>query len=193
MIATAVTVPIVVVLALVFGLVVGGGGGSTNPSTAPAALPALTPSAPPSNPAAVRPCTALIQAVPVTLDGLAPRAVHPKPDSLFVLAWGDPPVLLRCGVARPADLRPGSSAQFFQFGTAEGTHAVYFDVTSQGKNQIYTTVDRAVYIQITVPVQYHADPVTALAPVIAKTLPPVCVGGQQPGLTDTSTLCTHRK
>jgi len=188
-----VTVPIVVILALVFGLTFGGGAGSVGSSTAPGALPALTPSAPSPDPAAVKPCTALLEDLPIHLGKLAPRAVHPKPESLFVLAWGDPPVLLRCGVARPADLRPGSSAQFFQVGTAQGSGGVYFDVTSQDKDEVYTTVDRAVYIQITVPSQYHSDPVVTLANAIAKALPPVCVGGQLPGGTDPSRLCTHRK
>jgi hypothetical protein len=187
-----VTVPIVVILALVFGLGFGGGSGSGRASTAPGALPALTPSAPPSNPAAVKPCTTLLEHLPIHVGTLAPRAVHPKPDSLFVLAWGDPPVLLRCGVARPADLRPGSSAQFFQFGTAQGAGGVYFDVTSRGSDEVYTTVDRAVYIQIIVPSQYHSAPVVTLAGAIAKALPPVCVGGQA-GHTAPSKLCTHRK
>lgn len=186
------TVPIVIILALVFGLSFGGGNGSGKASTAPGALPVLTPSAPPSDPAAVKPCNALLQALPITLGKLVPRTVHPEPDTPFVVAWGDPPVLLRCGVARPADLKPGSSAQFFQFGTAQGSGGVYFDVTSQGGNEVYTTVDRAVYVQITVPSQYHSAPVVTLANAIARALPPVCVGGQA-GHTDPSTLCTHRK
>ncbi len=188
-----VTVPVVVLLALVFGLLAGTGSGPghSSASSAPAALPALTPSAPPSDPAAVAPCTKLLQNLPVHPDGLAPRAVHPHPDSEFVVAWGQPAVILRCGVARPADLHPGSTAGFVAVGQANGTGGVYFDVTSSGGDQIYTSVDRVVYVEISIPPTYHADPLVPLANAIAKAMPPVCVGGQA-GNTPSDKLCTHR-
>ena len=188
------TVPLVLLLVLVFGLLMstGGGSGSSGTSTAPGALPALTPSAPPSQAAAVAPCTRLLQNLPVRPAGLAPRAVHPHPDSEFVVGWGDPAVILRCGVARPADLHPGSTAQFLQIGQASGTGGVYFDVTSSGGDQIYTSVDRVVYVEITVPPKYSGSPLPSLADAIAKSMPPVCVGAQS-GSTPTDKLCTHRK
>lgn len=177
-----------IVLALLFGTT--GGSGNSHKS-----LPALTPSAPPSSPAANKPCTALLGALPIRLDSLSPRAVHPVPDSPFVVAWGDPAVIVRCGVARPRDLHPGSTAQFQGFGNSSGKATVYFDVTSHGSDEIYTSVDRAVYVEITLPSKYPGGTyVTALAEAIAKTMPAVCVGGQ-PGagpLPPTAQLCSRR-
>jgi len=183
-----VTLPIVIVLALLIGTT----GGSDN---SPKALAALTPSAPPSNAAAAGPCTKLLQNLPVRLDGLAPRAVHPVPDSPFVVAWGDPAVLVRCGVARPKDLHPGSTAQFTGFGSANSKDKVYFDVTSSGSDEIYTSVDRAVYVEITLPSKYPGGTyVTDLAAAIAKAMPAVCVGGQPNAgrLPPTDKLCSRR-
>jgi hypothetical protein len=183
-----VTLPIVVVLALLIGTT----GGSDK---SPKALPALTPSAPPSNAAAAAPCTKLLQNLPVRLEGLTPRTVHPVPDSPFVVAWGDPAVIVRCGVARPKDLHTGSTAQFQGFGAADGSDKVYFDVTSSGSDEIYTSVDRAVYVEITLPSKYPGSTfVTDLAGAIAKAMPAVCVGGQPYGgaLPPTDQLCSRR-
>ena len=57
--------------------------------------------APPALPAAAqRSCQELISALPTTLGERAARPVDsPSP---YVVAWGEPPVVLRCGVARPA-------------------------------------------------------------------------------------------
>jgi hypothetical protein len=183
-----VTLPIVIVLALLIGTT----GGSDN---SPKALPALTPSAPPSNAAATAPCTKLLQNLPLRLESLAPRTVHPIPDSPFVVAWGDPAVIVRCGVARPKALHPGSAARFTGFGDGTGKDKVYFDVTSSGSDEIYTSVDRAVYVEITLPSKYPgATYVTDLAEAIAKALPAVCVGGQPYGgaLPPTGQLCSRR-
>jgi hypothetical protein len=183
-----VTLPIVVVLALLIGTT----GGSDK---SPKALPALTPSAPPSSAAATAPCTKLLQNLPVRLESLAPRTVHPVPDTPFVVAWGDPAVIVRCGVARPKDLHPGSTAQFQGFGDSSGKGTVYFDVTSSGSDEIYTSVDRAVYVEITLPSKYPGSTyVTDLAAAIAKAMPAVCIGGQ-PGagsLPPTDQLCSRR-
>jgi hypothetical protein len=186
-----VTLPLVVILALLFGNA--GHHQSSAKSTSPSALPALTPTAPPSNAAAVAPCTKVLEALPEQLGDLLPRVVHPKPDSLFVVAWGDPAVILRCGVARPADLKVGSSVEFVLVGGSSGQSGAYFDVGTDHGSNVFTTVDRAVYISVTVPAKYASGPLPALAQAIAKALPPVCVGAPEPGLTDDSKLCTHRQ
>ncbi|MEO8888568.1 MAG: DUF3515 domain-containing protein [Jatrophihabitantaceae bacterium] len=175
---------------IVLALVLGGKDRST--PTAPAVLPALTPTAPAPNAAVLGPCTKVLEALPEQLGTLLPRVVHPKPYSAFVVAWGDPAVILRCGVDRPADLKPGSTVDNILIGGSDGRTGVYFDVTSVEHNEVYTSVDRAVYISITVPSKYASPPVPTLAVAIAKALPAVCVGGQEPGLTDESKLCTRR-
>jgi Protein of unknown function (DUF3515) len=181
-----VTLPLVVVLALLFG-----NAGHDKPapkSTAPVALPALTPSAPPSNAATIVPCTKLLQALPERLGDLLPRVVHPKPDSLFVVAWGDPAVLVRCGVDRPADLKPGSSD------FAPEVDGVSFLEKDVGDTNVYTSVDRAVYIELTFPKKSGSGELPVLAAAIAKALPPVCLPQALPGETPPppNRLCTHR-
>ena len=69
-------------------------------------LPAISVAAPADNPAAAAPCTKLLGALPVNLNGLQSRpALSTSP---YGVAWGDPAVVLRCGVTKPAGLVPGS-------------------------------------------------------------------------------------
>ena len=49
-------------------------------------------------------CAAVMATLPKTLDGLDERDTSPA--STDVRAWGDPPVVVRCGVDRPADYDP---------------------------------------------------------------------------------------
>ena len=60
--------------------------------------------APHPRPAADAPCTSLFQPLPVQLEGDDPRIVQSA--SPYVRAWGDPPVVLVCGVAQPAGFPP---------------------------------------------------------------------------------------
>jgi hypothetical protein len=186
LIATAVTVPLVVIIALAIGAVTGGGGESA--SSTPGVLPALTPSAPPHAAAEAAPCTKVLTRLPVQLGALAQRVVHPHPDTPFVVAWGDPPVVLACGVDRPKDLHPGSSAEFQSGGIDTGP---YYDVTSSAEANVWTTVDRGPYIAITVPATYQgADVLPPLSRAIADALPAVCT--TNPNTRDLSRLCTRR-
>jgi hypothetical protein len=149
----------------------------------------LTPAAPPSNAAASASCTKVLEALPVQLGTLAPRVVHPAPPSPYVVAWGDPAVVLRCGVSRPAALKPGSSALL------SGVNGVFW-LVHRGTSQItWTTVDRAVYVEVDVPSSYRQPPIGPLASAIAKALPRVCLPQAAPGQTPppASELCTHRK
>jgi hypothetical protein len=175
------------VLALLFA----GGGGSPSTSTPsqPAALPALTPSAPPSDPATAAPCTALLEHLPERLGALLPRTVHPKPDSVFVVAWGNPAVVLRCGVARPADLKPGS-ADFVP--VVNGVAFLEHDTPGA---HVYVSIDRAAYVEISFPKSAGSGGLPVLATAIAKAMPPVCLPQAGPGQSPPpdSQLCTHRK
>lgn len=52
-------------------------------------------------------CAELLSSLPVTIGGALARETTPK--ELPAAAWGDPPIVLRCGVARPLALTPTSS------------------------------------------------------------------------------------
>jgi hypothetical protein len=183
-----VTVPI----ALVVGLLIGGAGssdhGAQHPSASGSVLPPISASAPPSTGAVtVSKCAQVISALPLTLGGQDLRRTVSNPPSGQIQAWGDPAIVFRCGVSRPSSLVPGSSAQLFAF-----THGgPFYDVTSSSGANTYTTVDRAIYIAVTVPRKYHSDPMPTLSRAIAKVLPAVC--STDPNEPDPAKLCTRRK
>jgi hypothetical protein len=141
---------------------------------------------PPHAAAEAAPCAKVLAQLPVQLGALNPRVVHT--DSPYVVAWGDPAVILRCGVDRPKALVAGSSAEFINGGDVAGP---YFDVTRGADGNVYTTVDRGPYISITVPTKYQGGTVLPpLASAIAKALPPVC--STDPNEPDPDKLCTRR-
>jgi hypothetical protein len=130
----------------------------------------------------------VLEGLPVSLGKLAPRVVHTHPDANFVVAWGDPAIVLACGVDRPKDLQPGSGQPFVSGGSLAGP---YFDVTHVGSANVYTTVDRAPYIAVTVPSTYIvADYLPILSAVIRKALPAVC--STDSSTPDITKLCTRR-
>lgn len=156
-----------------------------DPGTAAAGgLAPVTVAAPPADPAAAGACTRLLTALPVQLGELAPRVVHPTPDSPFVVAWGDPAVVLRCGVGRPAGLKPDSADLDI------AVDGVFWLPVQHKSNTVWTTVDRAVYIELTVPKSYPQPPLAPVSDAAAKVLPAVCV--VDPAVSDASKLCTHR-
>jgi hypothetical protein len=182
-----VTVPLIVIAAFAIAHFTGSGSPSSTQSAGP--LPALTLSAPPHATSEAGACTKVLEQLPVQLQRLDPRIVHPRPDTPFVVAWGDPPVVLRCGVDRPKDLTPASGADYILGGNRAGP---FYDVQRTGDANVWTTVDRAAYISITVPAKYAAGPLPPLSRAIAQALPAVCaVAGADP-TAPTKDLCTHR-
>jgi hypothetical protein len=180
-------VPLVVILALVFGASGGGPDTTTNPTAG--VLPAVTASAPPNAATQAAACTKVLEALPVNLGKLDPRVVHTTPDTPYVVAWGNPAIVLSCGAARPKDLTPGSSTQFVAAGPDTGP---FYDVTTTGGANVFTTVDRAAYISVTVPDKYQGgDVMPPLSRAIAAALPAVCSTlDTEP---DPDKLCTRRK
>ena len=171
---------------------------STDPSTsspsssssAPKALPPISVSAPPPNSAADAPCTALLGDLPtaiVTSNGVL--SGRPAESTwTYVAAWGDPAIVLRCGVPRPAALVPNSSALLIP------VDGVTFLPVNGKKDNVFTVVDRAAYIEVTVPTSYPQPPLGPIADGIAKALPAVCLpqaGTGQPPV-DPAKLCADR-
>jgi hypothetical protein len=120
-------------------------------------------------------CTDLIRSLPTTVaDDLDARSVEPS-DALAG-AWGDPAVVLRCGVQEPAALKPTSAC--FE------VNGVGWLATQDGKEvsgdapvdatMTFTTIGRAAYVEVTVPpMDDHlaVDPLPALAMPIQQTIP----------------------
>src|SRR3954469_12513796 len=172
LIATAVLVPVVVavvVLVNVLGRSAGDGPSGQGPAvidgSTPAQredLPVLPLDVPPVTPEADASCPALMSTLPLELTGEQSRRV--QSDSPYAYAWGNPPITLICGVDRPAGYVVGVSA--IQI------HGVQWYVdTSDPDTTVWTTVDRPVYVQISLPSSVDSAPVTALTPQIAQALP----------------------
>jgi hypothetical protein len=130
-------------------------------SASAAALPAVRVAAPPASASAARSCPAFLAAVPLTLDDLAARPVDSS--SPYVAAWGEPPVLLRCGVPRPRAFVVGVETIV--------VNGVAWYPEPHGRTTVWTAVDRPVYIEATVPTGYASGPIAVLSTEIARTLP----------------------
>jgi hypothetical protein len=125
-------------------------------------LPALTvPTAPPSA-AADSACPALVDSLPGELVGETDRRV--RSTSPYVRAWGNPAVVLVCGVDRPTRFTVG--AALIQIDGVQ-----WFVDTSDPKTVVWTAVDRPVYVQVQVPASTDSAAVTELTAHLTKTLP----------------------
>jgi hypothetical protein len=184
-IATVVTLPLVLVVALLLDKSGSGSGGS---SSSPAALAPVTVSAPASSDArTVSTCANVISALPLVLGGQDVRRTVSDPASPSIVAWGDPAIVLRCGVDRPASLKPNSGDFLVS------VNSVVFLPDKQSDATVFTVIDRAVYLDVTVPTSYAQPPLGPIATAIAKVLKPVCQAQSTGGpLVPTKNLCTHR-
>ena len=100
-----------------------------------------------------------------------PEKVHGQsgrttsPSSPLTAAWGSPAIALRCGVPRPAALRPQS-----QLVTING-----IDWFGQPTDRpvTFTAVARQAYVEVTVPAKYAppGDVLIELGSAIASTIP----------------------
>ena len=171
LIAIAVLVPVVIAVVILVNVL--GGSDRADDAGGPAAIDGSTPSeradlpvlpveVPPATPEAEAACPGLMGTLPLELAGEPSRRV--ESDTPYAYAWGEPPVVLVCGVDRPAGYVVGVSA--FQINGVQW----YVD-TSDPDATVWTTVDRPVYVQITLPPEVDSAPVTALTPQIAAALP----------------------
>lgn len=187
LIATAVTVPFVVIAALAIAAISGSGTPSSPPRSSAPLGPVSVP-APPPNQAADSPCTLLLGKLPLSLPtGGATLPGRPAQSSwTYVAAWGDPVVTLRCGVPRPPQLTPGSSAELVV------AHGVAFLPVQHGDTTVWTTVDRVVYVEVSVPRVYPQQVIAVLADAILAAMPnAVC--SADPAEPDPNKLCTRRR
>ena len=170
LIAIAVLVPVVVLLVVLANVL---GGTEDDDGQGPAAvdgstpaqredLPVLPVEVPPATPEADASCPALMGTLPLELAGEPSRRVDS--DTPYAYAWGDPAIVLICGVDRPAGFVVGTS-------TIQINGVQWYVDTSDPDATVWTTVDRPVHVQITLPPEVDSAPVTALTPQIAAALP----------------------
>jgi hypothetical protein len=134
---------------------------SAPPSATPAALGPVTVAPPPSSVAAARGCPAVISRLPVVLDGRHSRpAVSASP---YVAAWGEPPIVLRCGVPRPP--------AFVRTSELSVVNGVQWLPERQPGGVRWTVVDREVYVEALVPAGATSTSVVDLSAAISQALP----------------------
>lgn len=101
---------------------------------------------PPRPPASVAHlCQALRGRLPAKVHGRSRRSTTPT--SPLVIAWGSPAIVVRCGVPRPAALKPTS-----ELVTVNGVN--WFGVPVD-RPVTFTAVGRLAYVEVTVPAAYR--------------------------------------
>jgi hypothetical protein len=166
--ATLVALPLTVVLVLLAIVLARGGGSPGAPALSPApstgavaALPPVPVAAPPAlSAAAQRSCQELIAALPTELGDLPARPVDsPSP---YVVAWGEPAITLRCGVARPVS--------FIATADVQQINGVAWFAERRGQTTAWTVVDRPVYVEVMVPAAAASGPVARLSTAVTAAL-----------------------
>jgi len=94
-------------------------------------------------------CADLVSALPGTLDDRAKRAVS---GSDYAAAWGDPAIVLRCGVGRPKG--------FDRFSQCQRTDGIDWfvpdsTITDLGADVVMTTVGRSPAVEVRLPAKYR--------------------------------------
>lgn len=110
-------------------------------------------------------CAALHAQLPAKLDGLSEHDLKPVSD--LTAGWGDPLIVLRCGVPRPAvDADPQTVAV-----EVNGVTWSYEQVTNGGVRM--TTTLRKAYVEVLLPPKYAHDtgPLVDLAKPVEHTIP----------------------
>jgi hypothetical protein len=166
-VVTALVVPLLVALLVLVNLRDDEPGDTAPQISGPAAtaradLPVLEVPVPPVTAESDAACPAFMTDLPVELAGERSRPV--RSDTPYAYAWGDPPIVLRCGVERPAGFV--RDAQLF---TLSGVS--WFVDDSDPERYVWTVVDRAVYVELTVPADVDSEPANALGALITATLP----------------------
>lgn len=109
-------------------------------------------------------CRALADALPEGLgDYHRAPAAEPAPQGAAAWTADGEPVILRCGLDRPAEFVVGSPLQV--------VNAVqWFEIRDEGRSTWFA-VDRPVYVALTLPQGSGPTPIQEISDVIAKSLP----------------------
>jgi len=109
-------------------------------------------------------CRALLGALPEQLgDYRRAPAAQPAPPGAAAWTAGGEPVILRCGLDRPAEFIVGSPLQVVDA-------VQWFELADQGRSTWFA-VDRPVYVVLTLPQGSGPTPIQDISDVIAKSLP----------------------
>ncbi len=111
-------------------------------------------------------CGQLHRQLPRRVDGLGRN--DPKPRSALTAGWGDPAIILRCGVQRPAEMDDSEAD------SVEVNGVGWLDEQQDDGSHHLTTTLRRAYVEVVLPKQRTArglSPLIDLAPAVKKTIP----------------------
>ncbi len=165
---------VAVAAAAVVGLFVFVGLGQTPPQRPPVAIVSV-----PAPQAEGDTCRALLDALPDRL-GDYERAVVAQPAPAGAVAWErdqgpdrNDTVILRCGLEQPLDFVAGSPVQMVD-------EVAWFRIADTGRTT-WTTVDRPVYVALTLPDGSGPAPIQLVSQAVAGAMPAVAVNPRPAG------------
>jgi hypothetical protein len=153
--------PFLVLLAGLAGLLLAGCGGG-----------AVRIEVPPVSGKTLEVCAALHRALPPSLDGHERQPARPVragrpsgPGQDLVAAWGNPAIILRCGVGLPGAFRATSELAV--------VNGVDWFPERLSNGYLFTTIGREVGVELTVPADYapEVNPLADLATTVARVVP----------------------
>jgi hypothetical protein len=103
-------------------------------------------------------CRALLEDLPGSLSDQEQRPVDGSP---YAAAWGEPPIVLRCGVGAPEGFDKFSSCQRVN---GVDWYVPEETIDDQGADVLMTTVGRSPRVEVLVPADYR-PPVAAMVDV----------------------------
>lgn len=170
-IATFIAVPAALVAGVITAVVVANVSPDAAASSSTAQVTAAVPSVTvPVDPAAAPQCATLLAALPDQLSFGVAREVTGRADAT---AWGEPPVVLVCGVAPPSDLQPTS--QLSQVNGVAWYVKTAVDTSFYGvpgENTLWTTVERSVSVAVVISgTREAAIAISPISRVIGKVVP----------------------
>lgn len=156
---------VAVAVGAVIGILVVAGLHRKTPEQRPVAIVAI-----PAPQADGQACRALLNALPDQLDDYH-RAAVAQPAPAGAAAWrrdadGDP-VILRCGLDRPADFVAGAPVQMVD-------DVAWFRIADTGRTT-WIAVDRPVYVALTLPDGSGPTPIQLISTAVAKAMPAAAV------------------
>ena len=111
-------------------------------------------------------CRNLDRTLPSAVDDQPRR--DPSPASALTAGWGNPAIILRCGVERPAELNDAEA-------DAVGVNGVDWLLEKRDDGSFrFTTTLREAYVEVTIPEDRTADglaPLVDLASAVKKAIP----------------------
>ena len=125
-----------------------------SPGPAPVAVPSPAPEV-------ASACADLVKALPDKVLDAERRTT--TPESPLTTAYGDPPIEVTCGVAAPAGMAEAQS-QCFE------VNGVGWFAKQAGNGVIFTTIGRALYVEVAVPSKYapEANALTDVSDAVQK-------------------------